>query len=151
MLEQAFRHEATQHTANEPMLKMKLNRTFADEVGLTERDAATTMLDSHVDQLEDAVNGDHSYVAHYPTEDIATRRISALIGRSMQEASGLPDSERHILIVACMTAMYLSKSSAWTTVLRSSTRQILASAGPLVHLLLPILWLWRITYLQGSS
>jgi tetraprenyl-beta-curcumene synthase len=113
--------------------------------------AATTMLDSHVDQLEDTVNGDHSYVAHYPTEDIATRRISALIGRSMQEASSLPDSERHILIVACMAAMYLSKSSAWTAVLRYRTRQILASAGPLVRLLLPILRLWRITYLQGST
>jgi hypothetical protein len=109
------------------------------------------MLDSHVDQLEDTVNGDHSYVAHYPTADIATRRISALIGRSMQEASSLPDSERHILIVAYMAAMYLSKSSAWTAALRSRTRQILASAGPLVRLLLPILRLWRITYLQGPT
>jgi tetraprenyl-beta-curcumene synthase len=113
--------------------------------------AATTMLDSHVDQLEDAVNGDHSYVAHYPTADIATRRISTLISRSMQEASSLPDSERHILIVACMTAMYLSKNSAWKTALRSRTLQILPSAGPLARLLLPILRLWRITYSQGST
>jgi tetraprenyl-beta-curcumene synthase len=113
--------------------------------------AATTMLDSHVDQLEDAINGDHSYVEHYPTADIATRRISALIGRSMQEARSLPDSERHILVVACMTAMYLSKNSAWTTALRSRTHQILASAGPLARLLLPILRMWRITYLPGST
>ena len=113
--------------------------------------AATTMLDSYVDQIEDAINGDHSYVAYYPTADIATRQISALISRSMHEATSLPDSERHILIVACMTAMYLSKNSAWTTVLRPRTRQILATAGPLVHALLPILRLWRITNLQRST
>ncbi len=113
--------------------------------------AATTMLDSYVDQIEDDVNGDHSYLAHYPTADIATRRLGALIGRSMREAKSLPDGERHILIVACMAAMYLSKSSAWTPTLRPRTRQILATAGPLVRLLLPILRLWRITYSQRST
>lgn len=113
--------------------------------------AATTMLDSYVDQIEDAINGDHSYVAHYPTADIATRRISSLISRSIQEATNLPDSRQHILIVACMTAMYLSRDSAWTTAMRPRTRQILATAGPLVRLLLPILRLWRITYSQRST
>jgi tetraprenyl-beta-curcumene synthase len=113
--------------------------------------AATTMLDSYVDQTEDAINNDHSYVAHYPTADIATRRISALISRSIQEATNLPDGERHILIVACMTAMYLSKDSAWTTAMRPRTHRILGTAGPLVRLLLPILRLWRIGYSQRST
>lgn len=113
--------------------------------------AATTMLDSYVDQTEDAINCDHSYVAHYPTVEIATRRVRGLISRSIQEATNLPDSEQHILIIACMTAMYLSKDSAWTTAMRQRTRQILATAGPLVRLLLPILRLWRITYSQRST
>jgi tetraprenyl-beta-curcumene synthase len=113
--------------------------------------AATTMLDSYVDQIEDAINGDHSYIGHYPTANIATRRISALISRSIQEATSLPDSERHILIVACMTALYLSKDSAWTLALRPCTRQILATTSPLVRMLLPILRRWRIIYSQRTA
>jgi tetraprenyl-beta-curcumene synthase len=112
--------------------------------------AATTMLDSYVDQIEDAINGDHSYLAHYPTAEIATRRVGALITRSLEEAASLPDGERHVLIVACMAAMYLSKDSAWTA-LRPRTRQILATAGPLIRLLLPILRSWRVIYSQRST
>jgi len=33
--------------------------------------AAATMLDSYVDRVEDELNGDHSYVAHYPTQETA--------------------------------------------------------------------------------
>lgn len=113
--------------------------------------AATTMLDSYVDQAEDAINGDHSYIAHYPNIDIATRRVSALICRSNQEAENLPDGERHILIVACMIAMYLSKDSAWTMPTRPRTQELLNSSGPLVRLLLPVLRLWRVTYSQRSA
>lgn len=112
---------------------------------------ATTMLDSYVDQAEDEINGDHSYVAHYPTVEFATRRTAALLSRSMQEANELPDSERHVLIVACMAAMYLSKDSAWSPALRDSTRLLLAHGGSLSRLLLPILRLWRIAYAQRST
>jgi tetraprenyl-beta-curcumene synthase len=112
---------------------------------------ATTMLDSYVDQAEDKINGDHSYVAHYPTVEFATRRTAALLSRSMQEANELPDSERHVLIVACMAAMYLSKDSAWSPALRDSARLLLAHGGSLSRLLLPILRLWRIAYAQRST
>ena len=101
--------------------------------------AATTMLDSYVDQTEDTFNGDHSYVAHYPSSETALRRIAELVRRSMHEASGLPDAERHVLIVAAMTAMYLSKNSAQTPDMRKQTRVVIRAGGPLTHLLLPVL------------
>jgi tetraprenyl-beta-curcumene synthase len=113
--------------------------------------AATTMLDSYVDQTEDAANGDHSYISHYPTGDAAIQRVARLVERSMHEASRLPDGERHVLIVACMVAMYLSKDSAQTVVMRRHTRQLLDTAGPLTRLLLPILRLWRTAYAQRST
>ena len=113
--------------------------------------AATTMLDSYVDQAEDERNGDHSYVAHYPTAEVAARRTAALLERSMREASSLPDGERHVLIVACMAAMYLSKDSARAPALRDSTRDLLAHGGSLSRLLLPILRMWRIAYAQRST
>ena len=113
--------------------------------------AATTMLDSYVDQAEDAANGDHSYLAHYPTAEFALQRIGALLHRSMAEASGLRDGERHVLIVACMVAMYLSKDSAWAPPMRRGTQELVKAGGPLPALLLPVLRLWRIANAQRST
>jgi tetraprenyl-beta-curcumene synthase len=113
--------------------------------------AATTMLDSYVDQAEDSESGDHSYVGHYPSTGLAIQRVGLLVRRSLAEASQLPDGDRHIVIVASMIAMYLSKDSAWTPATRRDTRRLLATAGPLASALLPILRLWRIAYAQRST
>jgi len=113
--------------------------------------AATTMLDSYVDQLEDAANADHSYIAHYPTAQIAARRVNELVRRSLLEARGLPGGERHVLIVACMVAMYLSKDSARTPAMRSTTSSFISAGGSLTKFLLPTLRLWRIAYAQCSA
>jgi tetraprenyl-beta-curcumene synthase len=113
--------------------------------------AATTMLDSYVDQIEDERNGDHSYVSHYPSGELALHRIGELVRRSMLEAAALPDGEGHVLIVACMAAMYLSKDSARTDAMRDATRALIRAGGPLPCLLLPILRLWRVAYSQRSS
>ncbi len=113
--------------------------------------AATTMLDSYVDQLQDAASGDHSYVAHYSSPELRVRRIGELIARSLREARELPGGERHTLIVACMVAMYLSKDSAATPALREGTKELVEAGGPLTRLLLPILRLWRTAYSQRST
>jgi tetraprenyl-beta-curcumene synthase len=113
--------------------------------------AATTMLDSYVDQAEDHANGDHSYIAHYPAPQIAARRLRQLIRRSLEEASALPKGEQHTLLVSCMVAMYLSKDSARTQTMRETTRSLVSAGGSLTKVLLPILRLWRIVYLQRST
>jgi tetraprenyl-beta-curcumene synthase len=112
--------------------------------------AVATMLDSYVDQIEDAANGDHSYIAHYSTSQLATRRISQLIRRGLSEANALSNGERHTLIVACMVALYLSKDSARTPAMRARTRSFVDAGGSLTKFLLPILRLWRIAYAQRS-
>ena len=106
------------------------------------------MLDSYVDQSEDVANGDHSYVSHYPTPQLAAARIRELVGRSLIEARALRDGERHAVIVACMVAMYLSKDSAHTEAMRKTTGSFVRSGGSLTRILLPILRLWRIVYDQ---
>jgi tetraprenyl-beta-curcumene synthase len=111
--------------------------------------AATTMLDSYVDQAEDKLNGDHSYIAHYPTQDAAARRTCELTRRSLQEAGGLPDAERHILIVSCMVALYLSKDSV-RGIAPQGSLAILKAGGTLTRVLRPILRMWRIIYSQRA-
>ncbi len=112
--------------------------------------AATTMLDSYVDQREDIANGNHSYIAHYSTPQFALQRVRELIRRSLSEANALPEGERHALIVAGMITLYLSKDSARTEAMRASTERLVRAGGSLTRILLPILRLWRIAYGQRS-
>lgn len=108
------------------------------------------MLDSYVDQREDAANGNHVYIEHYGSPIAAHDGIRRLITQSLREAGALPHGERHVLAISCMVAMYLSKSSALGAEAWSTTRNFLADAGSLPKLLLPILWLWRSAYGQRS-
>ena len=107
---------------------------------------ATTMLDSYVDQFDDAVNGDHSYIAHYASRDLAVRRLGEIVERAGREARALRNGHRHAVIVACMVAMYLSNDSVVAGDMRATTRTLLDAGGSLTKLLLPVLRAWRIAY-----
>jgi tetraprenyl-beta-curcumene synthase len=111
---------------------------------------ATTMLDSYVDQVEDLVNGDHRYIAHYASEQLARERVCELVARSACEARRLRHGHRHAVIAACMVAMYLSKDSARAQDMRASTDGFVRAGGSLTRLLLPILRLWRIGFAQRA-
>jgi tetraprenyl-beta-curcumene synthase len=110
-----------------------------------------TMLDSYVDQAEDVDTGDHVYIAHYSTPELAIERMRTLIQRSLREAQHLRDGEKHVLIAASMIAMYLSKDSARTPAMRDTTRALVAAGGSLTRVLVPILRLWRIAYAQRAT
>jgi tetraprenyl-beta-curcumene synthase len=112
---------------------------------------AGTMLDSLGDLEDDLARGVHSYIAHYPSPEIATRRVCELLRRSTHGARTLPNPHRHSVIVACMTAMYLSKDSARTPEMRAATTSLVHAGGPLTGLLVPVLRLWRIAYRQQSA
>jgi tetraprenyl-beta-curcumene synthase len=112
---------------------------------------AATMLDSFVDQAEDRRSGDHRYVSHYTTPDMAEQRLSALVHRSAAEARRLPGGHRHAVIAACMVAMYLSKDSAKTPEMQSSAAKIAGAGGSLTRLLLPVLRMWRIAFAQQGA
>jgi tetraprenyl-beta-curcumene synthase len=113
--------------------------------------ATTTMLDSYVDQVEDALNGDHRYIAHYPSRAVASDRVCELLTRSVLQARELRDGHRHAVIASCMVAMYLSKDSARTPAMRAGTASLVRAGGSLTRLLLPILRLWRIAFAQSSA
>ncbi len=113
--------------------------------------AAATMLDSYVDQVEDTLTGDHSYVAHYATPERASHRTAELVRRCLNETRSLPRHESHALIGACMAAMYLSRDSARTPALIRQSNRIASAGGSLTRALLPVLRLWRITYGKKST
>jgi tetraprenyl-beta-curcumene synthase len=112
---------------------------------------AGAMLDSYGDIVEDAAGGEHSYIAHYPSMEIAVERVSELVRRSRSEARMLPRGARHDVIAACMIAFYLSKDSVRAPEMREGTRKLRRAGGPLVALLVPVLRVWRMAYRQRSA
>jgi tetraprenyl-beta-curcumene synthase len=105
--------------------------------------AASTMLDSYVDEVEDRASNSHSYISHYASPEVASVRTRELVSRSLQEARLLHKGARHTLIAAGMVAMYLSAEDARSESKRETTRAYLRAGGPCTRLLLPILRLWR--------
>lgn len=112
---------------------------------------ATAMLDSYVDQAEDAALGNHSYISHYRDDEEATERLAETIRRATYGVRRLPDGHRHAVIVSCMVAMYLSKTSARRGELASTTPTLARAGGSLTELLLPVLRIWRIRHGQASA
>jgi tetraprenyl-beta-curcumene synthase len=113
--------------------------------------ATCTMLDSYVDQAEDIEIGNHSYVGHYSSSEMAAQRVGELVGRSAAEARRLRNGHRHAVIAACMVAMYLSRDSARVPAMSSTTRSLVQAGGSLAMLLLPVLRLWRVLYTLRSA
>jgi cytochrome P450 len=112
---------------------------------------AITMLDSYADQREDAASAKHSYISHYGDADAAVERLCAIVDRSAREARALRHGHRHAMIVACMVAMYLSRDGALAPDLRAGTRALAHAGGSLTRLLLPVMRVWRSSYLQRAT
>jgi tetraprenyl-beta-curcumene synthase len=112
--------------------------------------AASTMLDNYVDHAEDLQNEAHNYIDHYPDRDSAECGVYKLLQRATYGANTLRDDAKQATIVAGMAAMYLSKDSARTPEMRSTTRSLIYAGGSLTRLLLPILRAWRIVYARRS-
>lgn len=108
-----------------------------------------TMLDSYGDIGADAVHAQHSYVAHYGDARRAATRIAELLSHARREVGQLPGGERHLVLLACMTAMYLTQDEARRPPLRAHTPKITRAGGPLTGVLVPAVRLWRLIF--GSA
>lgn len=108
--------------------------------------AVACMLDSYADQDEDIASDDHSYIAHYPTPELAISGACRLVRRCLQELHRLENGEAHMLIACSMVALYLSKDTARSAALRSASGRIARAGGSLTRALLPVLRLWRFAH-----
>jgi len=101
--------------------------------------ALSWLLESLVDQDEDAGGRAHSYVAHYGSAQSAARRLATIGRYAAADARRLPQSARHTLLLAGMTSMYLSDAGAT----RLATEAIQDAVGWPVALLVRVLRLRR--------
>jgi tetraprenyl-beta-curcumene synthase len=113
--------------------------------------AVACMLDSYADQVEDAANGNHSYISHYPAPTVAVAETSRLVRRCLCELRSLKEGETHLVIVASMVALYLSKDNTRDASWLQGSAEIVKAGGSLTRLLVPALRLWRVAYSLRSS
>lgn len=110
--------------------------------------ALSLMLDSYIDQAEDAATQSWSAIAYYPDAATAHHRVVELIERALGEVATLHRGERHTLIVASMLAMYLTSDDATAPTCAAGTRALVRAGGPLTRALVPVLRAWRLLYRQ---
>jgi tetraprenyl-beta-curcumene synthase len=110
--------------------------------------ALSTMLDSYIDQVQDAETGSWSAIAYYPDPQTAQLRVAALIDRTLRDAAQLRHGPRHTVILAAMLAMYFTSDSATSEPIAESTRRLRRYGGVLTAVLIPILRCWRVLYAQ---
>jgi tetraprenyl-beta-curcumene synthase len=98
--------------------------------------ALSWLLESLVDQDEDAGSDVHSYIAHYDGRQDAARRLAAIARHAVADARRLPQAARHTLLLAGMAGMYLSDAGAESPAAREAADAVRrAIGGPLVPLL----------------
>lgn len=71
--------------------------------------ALHSLLDSIVDQAEDAATGQLSLIACYRSKGEATTRMHQLARQARQAARALPDGRRHAVLTVAMACHYLSE------------------------------------------
>ncbi len=119
---------------------------YSPWIGLT-----AALLDSYGDLMEDRRNDANSFISRYGSVRTAVERIDEIALRATLEARRLPDGQRHVVIVASMIALYLSKDSTRTPEMRQFRWLLLRAGGPLAMLLAPVLRAWRIVYLLREA
>jgi tetraprenyl-beta-curcumene synthase len=100
-----------------------------------------SLLDSLVDEEEDAEDGQFSFVSCYATREDAAARMGWLAARSARALRDLPHGRRHAVMLAGMTASYLSLPEASTPDAREISRSVLQGAGGMVG---PALLVFRV-------
>jgi hypothetical protein len=97
-----------------------------------------SLLDSLVDEAEDAASGQLGLIGCYRTTEDAATRMRELAEHAMDSAQTLPGGRGHALLVAAMTCSYLSecerlgaRADAIASAVRSSLGCI---AGPMLFI-----------------
>ena len=105
--------------------------------------ALVWLMESLVDQRDDAESGNHSYVGHYRSPAHAARRLATIAGQAAIAAVGLPRGPSHSVLLAGVASLYLSHPDATEIEASEGARAIRRMLGWPVAVLLVVLRLRR--------
>lgn len=110
--------------------------------------ALHSLLDSLVDEEEDAATGQPLLLDCYPSRQHAADGLRELAAGSLKAARGLPSGANHALVVTAMACSYLAAPEARASGVDVIARQVRASLGPLVR---PMLLVFKLRRLADRS
>jgi tetraprenyl-beta-curcumene synthase len=105
--------------------------------------ALVWLMESLVDQREDAQSGNHSYVGHYDAPADAACRLSLIAAQAALAAADLPSWSSHSVLLAGVASMYLSHPHASEREASDGAEAIRRMLGWPVDVLLVVLRLRR--------
>ncbi len=94
--------------------------------------ALHSLLDHLVDRAQDAASGERSLIDYYPSPAHAAARMQTLAERAASAAGGLPRARAHTVVLAGMTANYLSDPGAAMPAAAPIARRVRGAIGGLV-------------------
>ena len=110
--------------------------------------ALHSLLDHLVDRGEDAASGQRNLIDYYATTERAAERMRALAQRAAGAARSLPDRDRrHTIVLAAMTANYLSDPAAAAPAAIPIAREVTHAIGGLMR---PSLLVFKARGLAGK-
>ncbi len=89
-----------------------------------------SLLDSLVDESEDADSAQFSFISCYGSQEEARVRMAWLAARSASELRDLPRGRLHLVLLVGMVASYLSLPEAHAPRVREVTESVIANVGP---------------------
>ena len=110
--------------------------------------ALHSLLDSLVDEDEDAATGQLRLLDCYPSRRQATAALRQLTARALAAARELPSGADHALLVTAMACSYLAAPEASSSAVDDAARQVRASLGPLAR---PMLLVFKLRRLAGGG
>jgi len=110
--------------------------------------ALHSLLDSLVDEQEDAATGQLRLLDCYPSRQQATAGLRQLTARALAAARELPGGADHPLLVTAMACSYLAAPEASSSRVDQLACQVRASLGPLAR---PILLVFKLRRLAGGG
>jgi tetraprenyl-beta-curcumene synthase len=93
--------------------------------------ALHSLLDSLIDRDEDRASGQQVLIEHYGGPGQVATGLRALAHECRRRASALPDSERHLAILASMAGLYLAERQARLPYASEARCGVLDALGPL--------------------
>lgn len=93
--------------------------------------AVNSLLDSFIDQQEDAAPGQHRLLDYYASNDEVVERLESIITHAMRQTAILPSGHHHAMILAAMVSFYMSAPEAHAYDLSHISERILATMDDL--------------------
>ncbi len=91
--------------------------------------ALHTLLDSLVDDHEDALTGQHRLTARYDSHRETADRLQSLTAEAVAHAQALPRAEDHMMILVAMIGFYLADRQVKDQHLRLAADRVLGACG----------------------